>query len=61
VKAYQQSQQQGAIASMGSSTSYLFEPLADRCPLTSAVTVDDLIETFKHRASWWVDEFELFT
>lgn len=46
---------------MGSSTSYLFEPLADRCPLTSAVTVDDLIETFKHRASWWVDEFELFT
>jgi len=50
VKAYQQSRQPGA-ASVGGSTSYFFETLTHRCPLTSSVSVDDLIETFKHRAS----------
>jgi len=57
VKAYQQSRQPGAANHPGS-TSYLFETLADKCPLTSSMSVDDLIETFKHRASRLVSAFD---
>ena len=50
MKAYQQSRQRGAAIPKGS-TSYLFETMAGKCPLTDSMLVDDLIETFKHRAS----------
>lgn len=50
MKAYQQSRHCRAAIPKGS-TSYLFESLSDKCPLTDLMLMDDLIETFKHRAS----------
>ena len=51
VKAYQQSQRHRGVTIPKGSTSYLFETLAGKCPLSNLMLVDDLIETFKHRAS----------
>ena len=49
MKAYQQSRQHGVVTP-GGCTSYLFETLTDKCPLTDSMLVDDFIESFKHRA-----------
>ena len=49
MKAYQQSRHHAVSIPKGS-TSYLFESLAGKCPLTNLMSVNDLIETFKHRA-----------
>jgi len=51
VKAYRQARQHGAAVAKGTSTSYLFETVTDECPLTDSMSVDDLIETFRHRAA----------